>query len=71
VADDGKRSELICVKVTERMALDLLRMAASEDRSVSDLLYGLVRRELYGRIIRLDAIAEQSTRSDKVDRAGE
>jgi hypothetical protein len=71
VADDGKRSETICIKVTERMALDLLHVSTSDDRSVSDLIYGLIRQELYGRMVKLDALASQITRSDKVNREAE
>ena len=67
MADDGKRTEVICVKVTERMALDLLRLSASQDRSISDFLYGAVRQRLYGDIVRLDANAQQFTSSDHVN----
>ena len=49
MADDGKRTEVICTKLSERMALDLLREASKDDRSVSEFLYLLIRRELYGR----------------------
>jgi hypothetical protein len=69
VADDGKRSELVCFKVTERMALDLLRLATSHDRSISDFMYLDTRRKLYGDMVRLDCGASQSTTSDKVDHA--
>jgi hypothetical protein len=65
MADDNKRTELVCVKVTERMALDLLRTAVSEERSVSDFMYRHLRLHLYGNINRLDA-AMQITSSDKV-----
>ncbi len=44
---------MVCTKVTERMALDILRAASSEDRSVSEFLYLLVRKTLYGTIVRL------------------
>ncbi|MEO8411064.1 MAG: hypothetical protein ABI478_10870 [Propionivibrio sp.] len=71
MADDGKRSEMISVKVTERMALDLLRLSSSQDRSMSDFLFVVLRQRLYGEIVRLDAIAEQMTKSDKVDRMSE
>ena len=67
MADDGKRSELVCVKVTERMALDLLRVATAQDRSTSDFLYGLIRAHLYGSIVKLEATAAQFTLSDKVN----
>lgn len=69
MADDGKRSELICFKVTERMALDLLRVSASHDRSVSDFMYLDLRRTLYGDIVRLDATGQRSTRLDNVDQS--
>lgn len=68
MADDGKRTEIVCVKVTERMALDLLRLATSEQRSHSDFMFLLLRQRLYGDIVRLADAAEQFTRSDKVNR---
>lgn len=46
-----KRTEVICTKVTERMALDLLRAATAEDRSISEFVYLLIRRDLYGRTV--------------------
>lgn len=52
MADDGKRSEQVCVKVTERMYIDLGREAAMEERTVADLIFTLLRRELYGRTVR-------------------
>lgn len=67
MADDGKRTEVISVKVTERMALDLLRLSASQDRSISDFLYGVVRQRLYGDIVKLEAIAAQTISSDHVN----
>lgn len=66
MADDGKRSELVCFKVTERMALDLNRLAAIDDRSLSDFMFLLTRQRLYGDVARL-AGDSRSTRSDKVD----
>jgi len=69
MADDGKRTELVCVKVTERMALDLLRLATSMDRSTSDFLYGAIRQRLYGDIVKLEQTAAQFTTSDKVNEA--
>jgi hypothetical protein len=67
VADDGKRTELICFKVTERMALDLLRLSTSQDRTTSDFMYMTTRQKLYGDMVRLDIIGAQFTTSDKVD----
>lgn len=46
--DDGKRTENVCAKVTERMALDLLHEASRQEVSVSNWLFRLIRRELYG-----------------------
>lgn len=71
MADDGKRTEVICVKVTERMALDLLRLSTSQERSISDFLYGVLRQRLYGDMVRLEAVAAQFTSSDHVNRAGD
>ncbi len=68
MADDGKRTELICVKVTERMALDLLRLAALRERSVSDFIYGRMRQGLYGDIVKLEDMAAQFSTSDLVNR---
>jgi hypothetical protein len=65
-ADDGKRTEMVCTKVTERMALDLLRDASIDDRSVSDFIYRLLRHHLYGSVSRREA-NNQATRFDKVD----
>lgn len=53
MADDGKRTEVACTKLTERMYIDANRIAAMDDRSLSDWLYMLVRRELYGRTVKL------------------
>jgi hypothetical protein len=53
MADDGKRSEMVCTKLTERMFIDLGRLAALDDRSLSDLLFMMIRRELYGRTVKL------------------
>lgn len=62
---DEKRSEVVSFKSTERMALDLLRLASADDRSMSDFLYRLVHRELYGAIGRLDAPPGQTETSTK------
>lgn len=52
MADDRKRSETVSTKVTEQVALDLLREAAIEDRSPSEYVYLLIRRHLYGKCAR-------------------
>jgi hypothetical protein len=64
---DDKRSEVVSFKVTERMALDLLRLAAADDRSMSDYLFGMLRRKLYGDVVRLEQRG-QSTTHDEVNR---
>lgn len=66
MADDGKRSEVVCAKVTERVALDLLRVSALDDRSPSEYVYLLIRRHLYG-IVRVDGDATQPILVNKVD----
>lgn len=55
MADDGKRTEVACTKLTERMYIDANRVAALDDRSMSDWLFMLIRRELYGRTVKLPA----------------
>ena len=69
MADDRKRDEPVTFKVTERMFVDLNRVAALEDRTMSDLLFLMLRRHLYGAIVRADAASEQITTSDKVHHA--
>lgn len=66
MADDGKRTEVLCFKATERVALDIMRAAAHDDRSPSEYLYLLVRRHLYGHAAR-DEMTAQSTGVYKVD----
>ncbi len=66
MTDDVKRSELACVKVTERMLLDMNRLAALEERSLSDWLYRALRQRIYGDVARLSQ-ESRSTSVDKVD----
>lgn len=58
---EEKRTEVICTKLPERMALDLLHAATQDDRSISEFLYLLIRRELYGRIVRQGEASREST----------
>ncbi len=46
--DDRKNTERIETKGTERMLLDLSKLAALEDRSLSEYLRIILRRHLYG-----------------------
>jgi len=48
MADDRKRDEVLCTKVTEQMLLDLNRHAAREERTLSDFMFRMIRRQLYG-----------------------
>ena len=61
MSDDGKRTEVICTKVSERMALDILRLASLDDRSVSEYVYLALRQRLYGDIVRRQSNDQQST----------
>jgi hypothetical protein len=54
MADNGKRTEQIKLLVTERMALDLMHLASQDDRSISDYLFRLLNREMYGSVARDD-----------------
>ena len=45
MSDEGKRSEQVCVKMTERMYIDLGRVAALDERSMAEFIYVLLRRE--------------------------
>jgi hypothetical protein len=51
MTDDGKHTELVCTKITERMLLDLGRVLAKDDRNRSEYLFTLIRRDLYGRSV--------------------
>ena len=64
----GKRTEVISTKLDEQMALALLRAAASDDRSISEFVYLLIRKELYGRNHPPEEGDSQSTPAHKVDR---
>ena len=66
MADDNKRSEMACTKVTERMLLDMNRLAALEERSLSDWLYRALRQRIYGDVARL-ANTSVGRVVDKVD----
>lgn len=61
MADDGKKTENVCAKVTERMALDLLRAATIDGISNSAYLYRLLRRDLYGRTERMGSHQSEPT----------
>lgn len=66
MADDRKKEEQVCARVTERMLLDLNRLAALDDVKVSGLIYTILRRHLYGDAARLSN-GVQSTTAGNVD----
>jgi hypothetical protein len=48
MVDDKKHSESVRCWFTERELVDLSRLAAREDRKLSELVRVIVRRHLYG-----------------------
>ena len=46
MADDTKRDEPVTIKLTEQVLLDLNRVAASQERSMSEYLYLVIRKHL-------------------------
>lgn len=66
-AEDGKRSEVMSFRATERVALDILRAASRDDRSPGDWLYRLVRLHLYGHLRQAEE-NEQAPDVHKVDK---
>jgi hypothetical protein len=61
MADDAKRTNNVCTKLTDRMLIDLGRACAVDDVTQSDFIYRLLRRELYGRSMQVDAVAGRIT----------
>ena len=59
--DDTKRTHNVCAKLTDRMFVDLGRACALEDVTMSDFIYRLLRRDLYGRSMQVAEVAEQIT----------
>lgn len=50
MVDDRKHTEAVKTWFTERELVDLSRLAAREDRKLSELVRVIVRRHLYGNI---------------------
>lgn len=48
--DDRKHTEPIKTWFTEREVLDLSKLAAREDRKLSELIRVIVRRHMYGHV---------------------
>lgn len=68
MADDGKRSQTVSVKVTDRMRLDIANLAATKGKTESDYIYGYLRLLLYGEVTRIEALAAKVMSVDVVDR---
>lgn len=49
--DDGKLTEPICFKASERLACDILRAATRDGCGLAEWVRNLVRQELYGRMV--------------------
>lgn len=67
MADDVKRDENVCFKVTEQMLIDLGRCCALADRKPSDFMFHLLRSHLYGSMVHWKAVQAQSTKGYEVD----
>lgn len=50
MVDDRKRTEQVKVYFTERELLDLSRVAATEDRKLSELVHWVMRGFMYGKV---------------------
>jgi hypothetical protein len=50
MVDDRKHTEAVKTWFTERELVDLSRLAAREDRKISELVRFIVRRHLYGNV---------------------
>ena len=68
MADDGKRSQTVSVKVTDRMRLDIANLAATKGKTESDYIYGYLRLLLYGEVTRIEQLAAKVMSGDNVDR---
>ncbi len=67
MADDTKRDEPVTIKLTEQVLLDLNRVAASQERSMSEYLYLVIRKHLYGNMVRADGQRPQIPSSSHVN----
>lgn len=63
MAESTKRTECVKVCFDERLFIDLGRRAALEDRKLADLVYLIVRRDMYGSFNR-DALPTEGTDGD-------
>lgn len=62
--DDRKHSEPIKAWLTERELVDLTKLAAREDRKLSEMIRVIVRRHMYGHI---GASCDESTGANSAD----
>jgi hypothetical protein len=63
MADSTKRTECVKVCFDERTFIDLGRRAALEDRKLADLVYLIVKQDMYGRFA-LEALSTEGTDGD-------
>lgn len=63
--DDRKHSEPIKAWLTERELVDLTKLAAREDRKLSEMIRVIVRRHMYGHI---GASCDESTGANSADK---
>lgn len=64
MADDSKRINCIKVCFSDRLFIDLGRLAAREERSPAELVHLIVRRHLYGNFAR-GAVDGEGTERDR------
>ena len=67
MSDDGKRVNNVCTKVDDRMLIDLGRACAIDDVKLSEFIYRILRRELYGRTMHDSRVAERITSAPEGD----
>lgn len=63
MAESSKRTECVKVCFDERLFIDLGRRAALEDRKLADLVYLIVKRDMYGSFNR-DPVVDEGTETD-------
>ena len=66
--DDRKHTEPLKIWLTEREYVDLMRLAAQEDRKASEMARVMVRQFMYGMVCRREGECSVASRADE-DRA--
>ena len=60
MADDNKHTERFPVNLTEREALDALRLSTMQDMTVPEFIRSVLRTRMYGDIARLNAATQEN-----------